>query len=362
MSEVRQASGGGTSFPSGAALAFLLQKLVFALRDNRMGAIMKSLWTVLFVAILGISMNSEARDYPTHPVSLVVPFSPGGPTDTIARILAERMGRSLGQTIVVENTTGAGGSIAVGKVARAAPDGYTLSIGHIGTHVFNGAIYSLPYDLLKDLQPVALIATQPTFLISNNAVPAKDLKELIAWMMANKDKVSIGTGGAGTPAHISAIYFKQLTNTQPQIIHYRGAAPATQDLLAGHIDLYFDQAATAIPNVKANRVKAFAVTARTRASAAPRIPTFDEAGVPGLYMAAWHGLWVPAGTPKNVVDRLNSAVTEALADPVVRQRLEGLGQEIPPRDQQSPEALRTYQAAEAEKWWPVIKAAGIKVE
>jgi tripartite-type tricarboxylate transporter receptor subunit TctC len=323
---------------------------------------MKILWAVLFVAVLGFTLDAEAQVYPTHSLSLAVPFSPGGPTDTIARIMAERMGRSLGQTIVVENTTGAGGSIAVGKVARAAPDGYTLSIGHIGTHVFNGAIYPLQYDLLKDLQPVALVATQPTFLISNNAVPAKNMKELIAWMMLNKDKVSIGTGGAGTPAHVSAIYFKQLTNTQAQIIHYRGAAPATQDLLAGHIDLYFDQAATAVPNIKSNRVRAYAVTAKTRSVAAPQIPTMDEAGVPGLYMSAWHGLWVTAGTPKNIVERLNAAAMEALADPAVQQRLEGLGQEIPPRDQQSPESLRSFQAAEAAKWWPVIKAAGIKVE
>ncbi|MDB5825167.1 MAG: tricarboxylate binding receptor [Herminiimonas sp.] len=323
---------------------------------------MKRIYAVIFFAILGASLNVGAQSYPTRPLSLVVPFSPGGPTDTIARIMAERMGRSLGQTIVVENTTGAGGSIAVGKVARAAPDGYTLSIGHIGTHVFNGAIYPLQYDLLKDLQPVALIATQPTFLIANKAVPAKTMKELIAWMTLNKDKVSIGTGGAGTPAHISAIYFEQLTHTQAQIIHYRGAAPATQDLLAGHIDLYFDQAATAVQNIKANRVQAFAVTAKTRSAAAPQIPTMDEAGVPGLYMAAWHGLWVRAGTPKPIVDRLNAAAIEALADPAIRQRLEAMGQEIPSPDQQSPQALGTYQAAEMEKWWPVIKAAGVKVE
>jgi tripartite-type tricarboxylate transporter receptor subunit TctC len=323
---------------------------------------MKRIYAVIFFAILGASLNAGAQSYPTRPLSLVVPFSPGGPTDTIARIMAERMGRSLGQTIVVENTTGAGGSIAVGKVARAAPDGYTLSIGHIGTHVFNGAIYPLQYDLLKDLQPVALIATQPTFLIANKAVPAKTMKELIAWMTLNKDKVSIGTGGAGTPAHISAIYFEQLTHTQAQIIHYRGAAPATQDLLAGHIDLYFDQAATAVQNIKANRVQAFAVTAKTRSAAAPQIPTMDEAGVPGLYMAAWHGLWVRAGTPKPIVDRLNAAAIEALADPAIRQRLEAMGQEIPSPDQQSPQALGTYQAAEMEKWWPVIKAAGVKVE
>ena len=265
-------------------------------------------------------------------------------------------------TIVVENTTGAGGSIGVGKVVRATPDGYTLGIGHNGTHVINGAIYPLQYDLLKDLEPVAMITTNATFLVSKTAVPARDLKELIAWMKLNKDKVSIGTSGPGAPAHVSAVYFKQLTNTQAQIIHYRGAAPAMQDLIAGHIDLYFDQAVTAVPNIRAGKVKAYAVTAKTRVAAAPDIPTVDEAGLPGLYMAVWHGIWAPKATSKNIVSRLNSAVIEALADPAVRKRLGDLGQDIPPREQQSPEALGAYQRAEVDKWWPLIKAAGIKAE
>jgi tripartite-type tricarboxylate transporter receptor subunit TctC len=276
--------------------------------------------------------------------------------------MAERMGRSLGQTIVVENTTGAGGSIGVGKVARAAPDGYTLGIGHIGSHVINGAIYTLQYDLLKDLEPVAMITTNVTFLVSKTAVPAGNLKELISWMKVNKDKVSIGTSGPGSPAHVSAVNFKQLTNTQAQIIHYRGAAPAMQDLIAGHIDLYFDQAITAVPNMRAGKVKGYAVTAKTRVAAAPDIPTVDEAGLPGLYMAVWHGIWASKATPKNLVGRLNSAVIEALADPAVRKRLGDLGQDIPPREQQSPEALGAYQRAEIDKWWPLIKAAGIKAE
>jgi tripartite-type tricarboxylate transporter receptor subunit TctC len=317
-----------------------------------------------FCGLVGlvIAAAASAQNYPARAVTLIVPFSAGGPTDTIGRIMAERMGRSLGQTVVVENTTGAGGSIGVGRVARAAPDGYALGIGHIGTHVINAAVYQLPFDVLKDLEPVAMIATNPQVIISKNAVPAKDLKELLAWVKSNQERVSIGTGGAGTPAHVSGVYFKNVTGTQAQIIHYRGAAPATQDLLSGQIDMMFDQAANSLPQVRAGRVKAYAVTSKTRLAAAPDIPTVDEAGLPGFYMAVWHGIWAPKATPKNVVGRLNSAITDALADPAVRQRLSDLGQEIPPPEQQTPEALGAHHKAEIEKWWPLIKAAGIKAE
>jgi len=317
-----------------------------------------------FCGLLGlvIAAAASAQNYPARAVTLIVPFSAGGPTDTIGRIMAERMGRSLGQTVVVENTTGAGGSIGVGRVARAAPDGYALGIGHIGTHVINAAVYQLPFDVLKDLEPVAMIATNPQVIISKNAVPAKDLKELLAWVKSNQERVSIGTGGAGTPAHVSGVYFKNVTGTQAQIIHYRGAAPATQDLLSGQIDMMFDQAANSLPQVRAGRVKAYAVTSKTRLAAAPDIPTVDEAGLPGFYMAVWHGIWAPKATPKKVVGRLNSAITDALADPAVRQRLADLGQEIPPPEQQTPEALGAHHKAEIEKWWPLIKAAGIKAE
>jgi len=314
-----------------------------------------------FVGLL-VAAAASAQTYPTRPIALIVPFSAGGPTDTIGRIMAERMGRSLGQTMVVENTTGAGGSIGVGRVARAAPDGYTLGIGQIGTHVINGAVYQLPFDLLKDLEPVAMIATNPQVIISKNAVPAKELKELLAWVKSNQEKVSIGTGGAGGPAHVSGVYFKNVTATQAQIIHYRGAAPAMQDLLSGQIDMMFDQAANSLPQIRAGRVRAYAVTSNRRLAAAPEIPTVDEAGLPGFYMAVWHGIWAPKATPKNVVGRLNSAITDALADPAVRQRLADLGQEIPPSEQQTPEALGAHHKAEIEKWWPLIKAAGIKAE
>src|SRR5215510_4403775 len=323
---------------------------------------MKTFRAICALALAGSALGARAQGYPTHSLALVVPFSAGGPTDTIARITAERMSRALGQTVLVENATGAGGSIGVGKVARSAPDGYTLGIGHIGTHVINGAIYQLPYDLLKDFEPVAMIATNPQIVVSKNAAPAKDLKELIAWIKANPQKVSYGTGGAGTPSHISGVQLQKVLGTEIQIIHYRGAAPAMQDILAGHIDLSFDQAANSLPQIRGGKVRAYAVTAKTRLEAQPDIPTVDEAGLPGFYMAVWHGIWAPAATPKAVVAKLNDALVETLADASVRKRLGDLGQEIPPRDQQTPAVLGAHHKAEIEKWWPVVKSAGIKAD
>ena len=317
---------------------------------------------ILFAVLLGCAFGAVAQTYPARPIAIVVAFSAGGPTDSIARILAARMTGAIGQTVVVENTTGAGGTIGVGRIARGAPDGYLLGIGHIGTHVINGAIYPLTYDLQTDLEPVAMIATNPQILVSKPAIPAKNLKELLAWVTANQDKASIGTGGAGTPAHVSAVYFQNVTGTKPQIIHYRGAAPATQDLLAGVIDMMFDQAANALPQIRGGKFRPYAVTAKTRLAAAPDIPTVDEAGLPGFYMAVWHGIWAPKGTPPLIIGKINSAIVESLADPGVRAKLADLGQEILPREQLTPEALRAHHKAEIDKWWPVIKAAGIKVE
>jgi tripartite-type tricarboxylate transporter receptor subunit TctC len=320
---------------------------------------------ILLTVLLGCALVAGAQSpqtYPNRPIALVVAFSAGGPTDSIARIVAARMSVAIGQTVVVENTTGAGGTIGVGRIAKGTPDGYLIGIGHIGTHVVNGAIYPLTYDLQTDLEPIAMIATNPQILVGKNAIPAKNLKELIAWVKANQDKVSIGTGGAGTPAHVSAVYFQNVIGAKPQIIHYRGAAPATQDLLAGVIDLNFDQAANSLPQIRAGRVRAYAVTAKTRLAAAPDIPTVDEAGLPNFYMAVWHGIWAPKATPRPVIDKINAAIVEALADPGVRTKLGDLGQEIPPREQQTPEALRAHHKAEIEKWWPIVKQAGIKVE
>ena len=301
-------------------------------------------------------------DYPSRPITMIVPFAAGGPTDTIGRIISERVRASLSQTVIIENVTGANGSIGVGRVARAAPDGYTLGIGHWATHVINGAIYPLQYDVFSDFAPVALIATNPQLIVTKNAVPANNLSNLIAWLKANPDKASQGTAGPGSAAHVAGVFFQSITGTRFQFVPYRGAAPIMQDLLAGQIDLTFDQAANSLPQVRAGKIRAYAVTAKTRLASAPEIPTVDEAGLPGFYISVWHGLWVPKGTPNDVIAKLNAAVVEALADPAVRQRLAELGQEIPLREQQTPEALSTFHKAEIDKWWPIIKASNIKAE
>jgi tripartite-type tricarboxylate transporter receptor subunit TctC len=315
----------------------------------------------LLAALTGVA-SATAQTYPSRPITMVVPYSAGGPTDTIARIMAEKIRGSLGQTIIVENVTGAAGTIGVGKVARAAPDGYTISIGHWGTHVVNGAIYALQYDVLNDFEPVAMIATNPQIIVAKKAVPAKDLKELIAWLKANSATATQGTAGHGSGSHVSGVYLQKITGTSFQFVPYRGAGPAMQDLVAGQIDIMVDQAANSLPQVRAGTIKAYAVTDKMRLAAAPDIPTVDEAGVPGLHISIWHALWMPKGTPKDIIARLNAAVMDALADAGARQRLAELGQEIPPREQQSPQVLFAYHKAEIEKWWPIIKAANIKGE
>jgi tripartite-type tricarboxylate transporter receptor subunit TctC len=274
--------------------------------------------------------------------------------------MAERMTKSLGQTVLVENATGAGGNIGVARVVRAAPDGYMVSIGHIGPHVINGAMYKLDYDLLKDLAPVGMFVTNPQIIVSKNGLPSKDLKSLIEY--ARSTPLSIATGGAGTPSHIGAVYFQNLTGGAAQVVHYRGGAPASADVMAGHVDMFFDQAANALPQIRSGKLRAYAVTQATRLAVAPGIPTVDEAGMPGYYMAVWHGLWVPRGTPAAVIARLNSAMVDAAADAGVRKRMTDLGQEILPREQQTPEALAAHQRAEIEKWWPLIKSARIRAD
>jgi tripartite-type tricarboxylate transporter receptor subunit TctC len=268
----------------------------------------------------------------------------------------------LGQAIVIENVSGASGSIGVGRVARSSPDGYTLSIGNITTHVFNGAIYPLPYDLLKDFEPIAMVASNPQLLLGKAGISANTLKELIVWIKAQSGPVLIGTTGSGSSPHISGIYLKRTLGIPATMVPYRGAAPAMQALMAGQIDILFDQVSNALPQVRAKTVKAYAVTAKNPLAAAPDIPTVDAAGLPGFYMAVWHGLWAPRGTPADVITKLNAAAVEALADSRVRARLAELGQEIPALDQQSPQALGVFQKAEIEKWWPLIKADNIKVE
>lgn len=303
-----------------------------------------------------------AQGYPNKAITMVVPFAAGGPTDALARIFAAALQQRLGQTVVVENTTGAAGTIGTGRIVRAAPDGYTLGIGHWSTHVVNGAIYPLTYDLLNDFAPVSLIASNPQLLVARKTIPAKDLTELVAWVKANQDKISAGTAGAGAASHVSGVYFQTVTNTKFNFIPYRGTGPALQDLVAGNIDLMFDQAASALPQVRNGNVRAFAVTAKNRLTSEPNIPTVDEAGMPNFYIAVWHALWFPKGTPKDIVMKMNATVRDVLADPAVRRRLVELGQDIPSVDQQTPEALYAYHKAEIEKWHPIIKAANIKPE
>jgi len=317
---------------------------------------------IALLATLAGMTSGVAEDYPTRPVTMIVPFAAGGPTDVVARIMAEGMRPALGQNILIENITGAAGSIAVGRAARAAPDGYTLSIGHWSTHVINGAIYKLPYDLLTDLEPVALLAANPQLIVANKNVPATDLNSLIAWIKANPDKATAGTAGPGSASHIGGIYFEHFSDTKLLFVPYRGTGPAMQDLIAGQINLMLDQSSNSLPQVRNKQIKAFAVTSKTRLAAALDIPTVDEVGMPGFYISVWHGLWVPKGTPKPIIAKLTAAVQVALANPNVRKRLADLGQEIPPRDRQTPEALATLQKAEIKKWWPIVKAANIEAE
>jgi tripartite-type tricarboxylate transporter receptor subunit TctC len=311
-----------------------------------------SMWPIL----------GRADTYPSRPITLIVPFSAGGPTDVIARLLSDRIGAALGQTVLVENVTGASGTIAGMRVARATPDGYTIGIGHWGTHVLNGAIYALQYDLLRDFEPVAMVANGPQLIIARPTLPPANLTQLIAWLKENPNKASAGTAGPGSGAHVSGVFFQNLTGTSFQFVPYRGAGPALNDLMAGHIDLMFDQASNSLAQVRAGTVKAYAVTTQSRLAAAPDIPTVDEAGLPGLYIAYWHGVWAPKDTPAEAISKLNAAMVAALADPILRQRLLELGQEIPPRERQSPAALRSHQEAEIRKWWPIVKAANIRAE
>jgi len=314
------------------------------------------------VVLPAASRIARAQTYPSRPITMVVPFPAGGPVDTIVRIVTERMRASLGQPIIIENVAGAAGSIGVGRVARAAPDGYTLVAGSWGTHVTNGAIYALPYDLLKDFAPVAPLSAEPNLIIARKTIPGNDLKGFVAWMKANPDKASSGTQGVGSVGHIVGAFFQTVTGTRFQHVPYRGAGPVVQDLMAEQIDISFDGPANALPQVRVGNIKALAVTANTRLDAAPDIPTVDEAGVPAFYASNWRALWAPAGAPKDVITKINGAVVTAFAEPTVRARFNDLGQEIFPRERQTPEALGTFHRAEIEKWWPIIKAANIKGE
>ncbi len=320
---------------------------------------------LVLAALIVLSLfggNGLADNFPSHPITIVVPFSAGGPSDAMTRILAERMKLTLGEAILVENVTGAGGSIGVGRTVRSAPDGYTVGFGHLGTHVANGAIYKLGYDLVTDLEPVVLLPSNPMIIVSKNAVPAKSLQELLAWLKARPTPATAGTAGAGSGSHIAGLYFENVTGIKLQYVPYRGTAPAMNDLVAGQIDLIVDQTSNSIGQVRAGNIRAYAVTSDKRLDSASDIPTTDEAGLPGFHMTLWSGLWVPKDTPKAIVAKLNAAAVDALNDPTVRKQLENLGLQMPPRDQLAPEALGARQKAEIAKWWPMIKAADVKVE
>jgi tripartite-type tricarboxylate transporter receptor subunit TctC len=313
--------------------------------------------------VLACATGAPAQDYPSHPITMVVPFAAGGPTDTVARIMADPMRAALGQPIIVENVVGASGTVGTGRVARAAPDGYTIIVGFWGTHVLNGALFSLQYDVLRDFAAVALLATNPQLIVARATLPPKDLTELIAWLKANPHKASQGTAGVGSPAHVSGAFFQVMTQTQFQFVPYsRGAAPAMQDLIAGQIDLMFDQASNSLPHVRNGTIKAYAVTADARLRSAPEIPTVDEAGLPGFHVSVWSGMWAPKATPKPFLAKLNAAVGQALADPAVKGRLAELGQDVPSPELQTLDGFAAFHQAEIEKWWPIIKAANLKGE
>ena len=303
-----------------------------------------------------------AEDYPTRPITLIVPFPAGGATDTLARFLGERLREALGQPVVIENVGGAAGSLGVGRAVRAAADGYTLSIGTSTTHMLTGGLYALPFDLLRDLEPVILIGNEPLLIVGRKDLPADDLKQLIAWLKAHPDKASVGIAGVGATGHLAGISFQKETGTKFQFVPYRGNGPAMQDLLSGQIDAMMEPASNFKSLVAAGSIKTFAVTSKARSPSWPNIPTADEAGLPGFSASLWYGLWVPKGTSKDIIAKLNASMVQALASPQVKQRFAELGIQISSLTQQSPDSLRAWQKEEAERWWPIIKASGIKVE
>ena len=320
----------------------------------------------LVIAVLtGLAWSGLANaleDYPTRAISMIVPFSAGGATDTVARFLGERMRAILGQPVIIENVAGAAGSIGVGRAVRSPADGYTLSIGTVTTHVLTGGLYALQFDLVKDLEPVIEIGSEPLLIVGKKSFPADDLKGLIAWLKANPDKASVGIAGVGAIGHLMGIAFQKATGTKFQFVPYRGNGPALQDLLAEQIDFMIEPASNFKGQLAAGNLKPFAITGNARLPSAPSIPTADEAGLPGFFASLWYGLWVPKGTPREITAKLNAALSQAFFDPQVRQRFDDLGIQIAPFDQQSPEALRDLQKAEAARWWPIIKAANIKVD
>jgi tripartite-type tricarboxylate transporter receptor subunit TctC len=318
---------------------------------------MNKAFLIASLALVGWAPASLAETYPSRPITLVVPFAAGGPADVLARTLAERMRASLGQPVIVENVVGAGGTVGVRRVVQAAPDGYTVGIGNWSTHVVNGAMYKLNYDLVEDLTPVVLLPSSPQLVVTRSGVPANTFAELMAWLRMHKN--SAGTAGVGSASHIGALLLQKITGAHLTMVPYRGAGPALQDLVAGQIDIMLDQAANSLPHIREGRIKAFAVTSERRLEAAPEIPTVDEVGLGGLHISVWYGMWVPKATSEAVIGRLNSAIVEILADTTLRDHFAARGQAMPAQELQTPAALARLQKAEMVRWWPIIKAAGI---
>jgi tripartite-type tricarboxylate transporter receptor subunit TctC len=313
-------------------------------------------------ALPALSQAAAADTFPSRPITIVCPFAAGGATDVMSRVLADPMGKALGQTIIVEDLTGAAGAIGVAKVVRAPADGYTLSVGTLTTHVLIGGLYKLDFDLLNDLTPIAELGFEPLLICVKNSLPVKNLQELIAWLKANPGKASVGIPGVGSTGNLAGIAFQKMTGTTFQFVPYRGDGPAVQDMMAGQIDMMIEPSSNFTAQVLAGTIRAIAVPAKTRMTSLPDVPTTDEAGLPGFYASIWFGFWAPKGTPKDIIARLNTATVSALADPNVKDRLAKLGQTVSARDMQTPEALGKFQKAEAAKWWPVIKDANIKVD
>ena len=321
---------------------------------------LRTLLSIAFFAAMGT--GGAAQTYPSRPITIVMPAPPGGPGDTALRLLSGPMTASLGQPIVIENVAGANGTTGTARAVRAAPDGYTLSFGNWNSHMAASAIYPVQYDVLKDLEPISLLTMSRLWLVGKIGFPARNAAELIAWLKANPNKATAAIVGTGSAAHVCGIHFQNLTGTQFQFVFYRGGGPAYQDVVAGHVDLMCAEGSATLPLVRDGRIRAYGVMTKDRWAAAPDVPTMEEVGVPGLYIPWWQGLWAPKDTPTPIIAKLNAAVVEALADPKVTRSFSDLGLDIPSPDQRTPEGVRALHKADIEKWWPIIKAAGIKAE
>jgi tripartite-type tricarboxylate transporter receptor subunit TctC len=333
---------------------------IIAVNDNAVsGRNMRAQIIAIALALVAAVAPAHAQTYPSRTITLIVPFPPGGSTDVAGRILAQRMGQILGQSIIVENLGGAGGSIGVGRLARAAPDGYTIDIGQWDTHV-GSIIYNLNYDLQTDFAPIGLVSINPILLVAKKALPADDLKSLVAYMKAHPGDAKFVNQNAS--AQVGGLLLQKLSGTQVLFVPYRGAGPAMTDLISGQVDLLLVQGAVALPQVRAGTIKALAELSPQRSASMPDIPSADESGVPGLYIAGWFGLFAPKGTPDDVIGTLDGALVEALADPALRKRFTDLGLDVAAREQQTPEGLAAFHKAEIQKWWPIIKSAGIRGE